>query len=116
MMDLRGLAARECARPEPAPTPGTVDVTAHLLAMMRAAGVSPDVVADVEARAAFGRAKYGTTLHADNGRDHAVDLRQELADACQYAAAGIMAGQSDEVARVLDRYMVVLSWLRRLAR
>jgi hypothetical protein len=55
MMDLRGLAARECARPEPAPMPGIVDVTAHLLAMMRASGVSPDVVADIEARAAFGR-------------------------------------------------------------
>ena len=115
-MDLRGLAARECARPEPHPTPGTVDVTAHLLAMMRASGMPREVVADVEARAEFGRQKYGTTLHADNGRDHAVDLRQELADACQYATAGIMAGQSEQVAAVLDSYMRVLSWLRRLAR
>lgn len=47
------------------------------------------VRADLEERALMGLAKYGTPHQADNGRDHLIDLYQELLDACVYARAEI---------------------------
>lgn len=104
--DLRGLAAR-VAMPEPAPRPGSQPVTPSLVDLLRWAGMH-EQADDVEARAAVGRAKYGADLTADNGRDHVNDLRQELADALQYARAAIMAGRRDEAAAVVDAYCMGL--------
>lgn len=104
--DLRGLAAR-VAMPEPAPRLGSQPVTPSLVAMLRGA-LMHEQADDVEARAAFGRAKYGVDLTADNGRDHDNDLRQELADALQYARAAVMAGRRDEAAAVVDAYCEAL--------
>jgi hypothetical protein len=42
------------------------------------------VIADVEARKAFGLKKYGTLLQAHNGRDALRDLYDELLDAIVY--------------------------------
>jgi hypothetical protein len=42
------------------------------------------VLADFQARDAFGTRKYGTRLQPHNGRDALIDLYQELLDACCY--------------------------------
>jgi hypothetical protein len=42
------------------------------------------LVADMEARDAFGREKYGVSLAAGNGRDSLVDAYQECLDAVAY--------------------------------
>lgn len=42
------------------------------------------VIADMEARKAFGLRKYGTLLQAHNGRDALRDLYDELLDAIVY--------------------------------
>jgi hypothetical protein len=104
--DLRGLAAR-VAMPEPAPRPGSKPVTPSLVSTLRGFGMH-EQADDVEARAVFGQAKYGTDLTADNGRDHVVDLRQELADALQYAQAAVMAGRRDEAVAVVEAYCEAL--------
>jgi len=39
---------------------------------------------DIDARDEAGRLKYGTMLHAENGRDPLIDLYQELLDALVY--------------------------------
>src|SRR4051812_6134111 len=57
--------APSMSTPEPAPTAGTGDM--WLL-----------VLDDMRARREFGIAKYGTPLQVGNGRDHLVDLYQEL--------------------------------------
>lgn len=45
------------------------------------------VVADMRERDQLGRARYGTPLTAGNGRDHLIDLYQEMLDASVYMAA-----------------------------
>lgn len=62
--------------PQPAPQPQSTDPrqAAHWL-----------VCADLLERAAMGQTKYGVPLMADNGRDHLIDLYQELLDALCYA-------------------------------
>lgn len=47
------------------------------------------VIADIEARKALGRTKYGTLLQAFNGRDALVDAYQEALDLCQYLRQAI---------------------------
>lgn len=100
--DLRGLAAR-VAMPEPAPRLGSQPVTPSLVTILRGSGMH-EQADEVEARAAFGLAKYGTALTADNGRDHLNDMRQELADALQYARAAVISGRRSEAAAVADAY------------
>lgn len=51
--------------------------------------VWPLVLADMQARDAEGRRKYGVPLQPHNGRDALVDLYQELLDACVYARQAI---------------------------
>jgi hypothetical protein len=69
--------------PRPAPLPAEGDVWKL-------------VMADMEQRRQMGIAKYGTPLQVDNGRDHLIDLYQELLDACVYLRAEIerRAGRS----------------------
>ncbi len=42
------------------------------------------VIADLRERDALGRRNYGGDLHAIDGRDHLVDLYQEILDAAVY--------------------------------
>jgi len=62
----------KAAIPEPAPIhSGEVEVISL-------------VMEDLNARAEFGKQKYGTYLTAHNGRDALYDLYQELLDAVMY--------------------------------
>lgn len=78
---------------QPAPTPATDGaISAHRLACDRVADAN--LVRHMVAQAAavellreryrIGLERYGTVLHADNGRDHWRDLLEELADAAAY--------------------------------
>jgi hypothetical protein len=46
------------------------------------------VIEDMKARDHQGRAKYGTPLQAENGRDALMDAYQEALDMCVYSQAG----------------------------
>jgi hypothetical protein len=59
------------SRPEPAPRPGSQDVTDLLIAFLRQ-------------RAEAGQQKYGRPLQTNNGRDALMDALQESLDLCQY--------------------------------
>lgn len=74
------------SKPEPAPSGNGVLVTPSLLRALRSRDERiHSALADlVDARDAFGRAKYGTGLRAANGRDPLEDARQELGDLLQY--------------------------------
>jgi len=56
--------------------------------------VLPHVLADLQARADWGLAKYQTYLHTNNGRDAMVDLYQELLDAVMYAKQSLLERES----------------------
>jgi hypothetical protein len=64
-------AAWSAAQPEPPPKPGD-------------GRVLDLVLADLTARAEVGRAKYGTYLQANNGRDALMDAYQEALDLAMY--------------------------------
>jgi hypothetical protein len=57
--------------PQPNPKPGAVEIW-------------PLVLADIKDRVEAGRAKYGTTLQAGNGRDPLWDAYQEAIDLVMY--------------------------------
>lgn len=85
---LRGVSVEELAKlglkpsqPEPPPT-GNGDLVTPSLT--EALADYPELAALVSARDAFGRAKYGTGLRTNNGRDPIEDARQELGDLLQY--------------------------------
>lgn len=56
--------------------------------------VLPHVLADLQARADWGLAKYQTYLHTHNGRDALVDLYQELLDAVMYVKQALLERQT----------------------
>lgn len=79
--------------PEPPPVPGRAEVAPALCAWLCAAyagagledsGSFQDALSLVEARAAYGRAKYGTALQTHNGRNPLEDALQELGDLLMY--------------------------------
>lgn len=94
MSDLK----REVVEVQPPPVERGRPVTPELLAWLRktrAAGdATEEVCALVEARDAFGRAKYGQPLFHDDGRDVSADFGQEGADGLQYGMAAKMRGIS----------------------
>jgi len=51
------------------------------------ADVTSKVVEFIESRQAIGIERYGQTLMTFDGRDHLLDLQQELGDALQYVVA-----------------------------
>jgi hypothetical protein len=59
----------------------------HVAAMrsLAARGAPAEVLQLMADRYRLGLEKYGTVLHAGNGRDHRRDLLEELADAVAYA-------------------------------
>ena len=61
----------KAAVPQPVPFPGR-------------ATILPLVMKDLEARAEFGLAKYGTLLQTHNGRDPLMDAYQECLDMAMY--------------------------------
>jgi hypothetical protein len=65
------------AKPQPMPTAGQQDVL-------------PEVIADLQARDAFGVKKYGTTLQTRNGRDPLMDAYQESLDQAMYLKQAIL--------------------------
>lgn len=64
------------ATPEPEPQPGREDIY-------------PLVIADIQARVAAGREKYGTVLQSHNGRDALMDAYQEAIDLVMYLRQAI---------------------------
>lgn len=74
---LAGLAAREHLDPQPAPVPNARPAVWGL------------VIADMHARDAQGRERYGTPLQPFNGRDPLVDAYQEALDLCVYLRQAI---------------------------
>lgn len=78
--------------PEPSPKPEGQEVTPQLLAWLGEYGseVSAQLV---QARAAFGLAKYGQGLRTGDGRNTFNDLSDELGDAQQYAFKGLLNGE-----------------------
>lgn len=75
------------AKRGPAPTGNGPVVLPYVLNIAHALNLSygPLVVGDLTDRAEMGKAKYGTYLRAQNGRDAEVDLLQELYDAAMYS-------------------------------
>jgi hypothetical protein len=68
--DVAGATAR-AAQPEPPPRGDGAEVL-------------PMVIADLQARSEMGRAKYGTTLRVNNGRNALMDAYQESLDQVMY--------------------------------
>jgi hypothetical protein len=64
--------------PQPAPVPGEGD------------GVWTQLIADMQARDQFGRQKYRTALHVEDGREGLVDAFQEALDLLVYLKKAIL--------------------------
>jgi hypothetical protein len=74
------------ATPQPDPRAGQkVVLTAVLSQLDPRSHVDQQIHADLVARAAIGKEKYGVMLESHNGRDALIDLQQEALDAVMYA-------------------------------
>ncbi len=62
----------------------------------------------VEARTAYGKAKYGQVLMTQDGRDEVIDAEQELIDLIQYAYKARLNNRRKEAAQRLGAAMTVL--------
>jgi hypothetical protein len=101
--------------PEPAPvardtTPIWDLVTDDLRVVCRDRCLA-SITTDCEARNAFGIAKYGTPLQADNGRRPLVDAYQEALDLAVYLRQAMAEGHG-----VADEYYTALQLVIRLSR
>lgn len=78
--------------------------------------VLPHVLADLQARADWGLAKYQTYLHTNNGRDAMVDLYQELLDAVMYIKQALLERESttDKLTRLRTSVNAILDNHRNL--
>lgn len=87
---------RPAATPEKLPVPHGTVVTPHLIKWIESQPISGvrvhQIVADILARDAYGRRKYGQPLMSEDGRDHVNDARQEILDALQYIQAARIQG------------------------
>lgn len=72
--------------------------------------VLPHVLADLQARADWGLAKYQTYLRTHNGRDAMVDLYQELLDAVMYVKQVMLERETvdDQLARLRSLVISIL--------
>ena len=99
---------------QPAPTAGQEKVlpaAIRYVEYMEAKGL----IADLEARAEMGYARYGTYLRTHNGRDAAMDCYQELLDGLMYIMQAMMELPPDEVhklSRVRLYILTSLEWLK----
>ena len=71
------------ATPQPPPKPGDLEVV-------------PLVIADMKARAVFGREKHGRPLETHNGRDALMDAYQEALDQAFYLKQAILERDGHE--------------------
>jgi len=110
-------------QPPPVPRPDLVPiwelVVSDMLTRHPASALSSDdfaacvgrVVEDMRTRDRVGRERYGVPLTTGNGRDHLVDLYQELLDATAYSRAEIEESGSVPVrflySRLLDDLLLV---------
>lgn len=82
---------RPAATPEKLPVPHGTVVTPLLIKWVESQPIDGvrvhQIVADILARDAYGRRKYGQPLMSEDGRDHVNDARQEILDALQYIQA-----------------------------
>lgn len=78
----------KASTPQPPPVAGQMDV-------------APVVIADIEARVAAGKRKYGTLLQTNNGRNALWDLYQELIDACMYIRQRLLEEEAGETQSTL---------------
>lgn len=69
----------------------------------------------MEGRRELGIARYGVPLQRDNGRDHLLDLREELLDAMAYAHAANLHGVVRAVRRLLVQELAAQDERARLA-
>ncbi len=71
------MAVSGAAQEQPAPKPGDLAVAEY-------------VMNDIEARVELGKARYGTVLKTNNGRDALWDAYQEILDAAFYLRQAIL--------------------------
>ena len=76
--------------PEPSPII-TDELSIHDL-LIESLNKDHPLIQDVLDRKQFGLDKYGTILQESNGRDHKVEIVQELLDAWIYTHLGIVRG------------------------
>jgi len=112
-----GLDLGPATRPQPAPTPNghrpvwetvladlqSFHAAAPAAALAALGDVPADLAADMAARDALGRARYGTPLQPFNGRDSFADCYQELLDAIVYARQALIdAGLPEDMHEVIE--------------
>ncbi len=90
---IEGQDVRDATAPEPPPLiTGSEPIWPLVIADAEVLDCAA-LVADMKARDAFGRAKYGTPLTADNGRSHLADAYQEALDEVVYLRAAVEQGR-----------------------
>ena len=82
------------SKPEPAPTGDGQPVWPTIMASVKG-GKAADLIPHMQARHAFGLAKYGTPLRANNGRDPLIDAFQEALDLVAYLGQASMEAPKD---------------------
>jgi hypothetical protein len=99
--------------PEPAPQPGGgVDIWPLVCADAKSMGVPDAVLADMRARDAAGRCKYGVPLQAHNGRRPLVDAYQEALDLVAYLRQAIEEGRCGATVALFGCALVIVQRLR----
>ena len=71
-------------QPQPVPKKGGLCVPEHLLRYLDEIGADEAVKDLIRKRDAFGKAKYGQSLHTEDGRDDYQDALEENGDFLQY--------------------------------
>ena len=104
--DLKGLAARESAMPQPMPIAGRGDCWAKVMGKWDQYADDPAkdrALTWMRARAEFGRKKYGAPLQLHNGRNPLLDLLQELLDGRAYGEQCLDLEVSPRLRQILER-------------
>lgn len=93
-------------QPQPAPKPAQGDVWAEIINDT----IDPVLLPLYNARREMGIVKYGTPLQRGNGRDHLVDLREELLDAVAYATAAGCHSMRRDLERLIREVTTRIEW------
>lgn len=105
------------AQPPPIVVDGAVSVhdlvIQDLLSMEEAPGYVQSAIDAVEERKQFGLRKYGTVLHAANGRDYFKDVDDEAGDLPVYIRA-LMEARPDLADRLRPDYFTALGLMIRM--
>ena len=84
----------DTSKPEPAPTGDGTPVWPVIMAACKG-GKAADLIPHMQSRHAFGVAKYGTPLRANNGRQPLIDAFQEALDLVAYLGQASMEAPAD---------------------